>query len=466
MSAVVETKEKKEERLASWLFVAIGVGYLFPFSALTQPVDYWTLLFPDFDVEFLITAVYMWFNLLLLGYLVFLGDDNPSYELRIYGGFLGQFLALVVVPSSYFLGLSEDMNLVVITCSTAFAAAVSALIDSCAISLSAQYPLACQEALQLGIGVSTLIGSVYRIITKGAFPTSMMVQSSLLYFYSGAVTIIVCVVCFWYLMSMDISKRSIKVGMGSELNLSDLTPLLDKGTTTTTTTTPTTTGSSSGSSSGVGSDCGYNYGATDDDEEQGTTPTPTPTTGTTTGTDGTLDLQALKWRTFRLAAWNELVVFCLFASTLALWPPLITEIPSYQFPALNESKWWPLLLLFDFAVMDVVGRSSVSWRCGLTKDNIWIPVLIRILLFTPIIICLVKGYLFTHDFISVISVAGLGFTNGYLGSLSIVLVNDAVESVGEEGKGLVGTLTGFVLNAGLVAGATAAIFVDSWVKAL
>ncbi|KNC71256.1 hypothetical protein SARC_16207, partial [Sphaeroforma arctica JP610] len=41
------------------------------------------------------------------------------------------------------------------------------------------------EALQLGIGVSTLIGSVYRVLTKLIFPPTMTVISSLLYFYSG-----------------------------------------------------------------------------------------------------------------------------------------------------------------------------------------------------------------------------------------------------------------------------------------
>jgi hypothetical protein len=33
--------EEAEEQKAYYLFAAIGVGYLFPFSALTQPVDYW-----------------------------------------------------------------------------------------------------------------------------------------------------------------------------------------------------------------------------------------------------------------------------------------------------------------------------------------------------------------------------------------------------------------------------------------
>jgi equilibrative nucleoside transporter 1/2/3 len=46
--------------------------------------------------------------------------------------------------------------------------------------------------LQLGIGVSTLIGSVYRVVTKLAFPPGQVVESSLLYFYSGSATLVVC----------------------------------------------------------------------------------------------------------------------------------------------------------------------------------------------------------------------------------------------------------------------------------
>jgi hypothetical protein len=55
------------------------------------------------------------------------------------------------------------------------------------------YPrVAFSLSLQLGIGVSTLIGSVYRVVTKLAFPPGQVVESSLLYFYSGSATLVVC----------------------------------------------------------------------------------------------------------------------------------------------------------------------------------------------------------------------------------------------------------------------------------
>ena len=61
---------KNQLVLVSRLFAAIGVGYLFPFSALTQPVDYWLEVFPSEEIEVNITALFWWVNLLALGALV------------------------------------------------------------------------------------------------------------------------------------------------------------------------------------------------------------------------------------------------------------------------------------------------------------------------------------------------------------------------------------------------------------
>ena len=130
-------KSHNESQLAYLLFIAIGVGYLFPFSALTQPIDYWTLLFPQFNIEYTITNTYLWVNLISIAALVFFGGE-PIYKRRIYGGFIGQLAVLFLVPTSYFFHLSENVNYWVVVSCTAIAAIVTALIDSCAISFAAQ----------------------------------------------------------------------------------------------------------------------------------------------------------------------------------------------------------------------------------------------------------------------------------------------------------------------------------------
>lgn len=143
-----------------------------------------------------------------------------------------------------------------------------------------------------------------------------------------------------------------------------------------------------------------------------------------------------------------------------LWA--VTEIPSYNFPYLEETKWWSLILLLIFSAMDCLGRLVVDFRWIITKDNIWVFAALR-LLCLPALVCCSKGWIFTSDLWSSLFVGILGYSNGYLGSLSILMVNEWVE---ERYQGLAGTFTGFSLNSGLVAGATVSVFVESMIKAL
>jgi equilibrative nucleoside transporter 1/2/3 len=168
-----------------------------------------------------------------------------------------------------------------------------------------------------------------------------------------------------------------------------------------------------------------------------------------------------KWELLQRVAFNEFIVFVVFFSTLLLWPPLITEIKSFNYPLLQETQWWPLILLAVFSVSDCLGRLSLPFRFGLNVSNLWIAVLLRFALF-PLLVCSAKGIYFTHDYFSVLFVFLLGFTNGYLGSLGILFIN---EQVTEEEKGVVGMFTGFFLNMGLVFGATGACFVEKLVLA-
>ncbi|KAG6617180.1 Equilibrative Nucleoside Transporter (ENT) Family [Phytophthora cinnamomi] len=155
----------------------VGVGFLFPFSALTQPVDYWKMVFPDRNIEFAITSIFMYTNLACLTLLV-MTFGKPQYTRRIVGGFAGQLLVLAFVPTSYFFLSSESANAIAVLGGTALAAVATAFIDSCTIALVSHYPQRVQERFQLGIGLSTLIGSVYRDLTKFVFPSDEILASS------------------------------------------------------------------------------------------------------------------------------------------------------------------------------------------------------------------------------------------------------------------------------------------------
>lgn len=459
----VNQDDEKDITVAAVLFTAVGVGYLFPFSALTQPVDYWHKIFPDFNIEFPLTTMYMWVNLIFLFLIVFFGG-KPSYTFRIVGGFVGQLLVLVAVPSFYFLHLDETTHYSLIMVATAVAAITTAFVDSVAIGFAAQFPTRIQEALQFGIGFSTFIGSLYRVITKLVFPVDQVVESSLLYFYSGALTIALCIYAYYYLLSLPISKRCLTFGVNNDSttttdsSIEDQQPLVDtesqspelelqppykkKYTAMVTYHRDRFTNQVCDSTSTV-------YGAI---------PCEVPKIPAVPVED-IVDHHENKWALLWKVAFGESMVFVVFFSTLLLWPPLITEIKSFNFPALQASQWWPLILLTVFSTSDCMGRLSIPYRGWLNASNIWVAVLLRFALF-PLIVCSAKGIYFTHDFYSILFVFLLGFTNGYLGSLAIIFVNEAVA---EKDKGLVGMFTGFFLNLGLVFGASGACFVEKLV---
>jgi equilibrative nucleoside transporter 1/2/3 len=406
-----------ELREACILVTIVGVGYLFPFSALTQPVDYWKLLFPDFNIEFPLTTIYMWTNLVMLALLVFCGGA-PNFTRRIVGGFVGQLLVLIFVPTSYFLYLAEDANERLILLATAAVAIVTAFIDSSAIALIAQYPLRVQEYFQLGVGISTMIGSIYRDATKLAFPPDAIVESSLLYFYTGAATITLCIVAYYRLLGLPLSQKCLaKAREAEEKHAADVVVPTEESHLLISTTSPNE----------------YKPEASTAD---------------------------LKYAVLKKIFFNEMMVCLLFMSTLALWPPLVTEIPSYNFKSLQSSGWWSLILLTVFSFADCAGRLLVRFRLRIDKDNIWIPVLARFALF-PLIVCCVKGLWLRNDFISALLVGLLGLTNGYVGTLAIVLVNDCCDSVAEQA--IAGTFTSFFLNSGLVLGATIGLIFDKLV---
>ena len=441
----VSVNEDRDVTLAAILFTAVGVGYLFPFSALMQPVDYWHKIFPDFNIEFPLTTLYMWVNLVFLFLIVFFGGE-PSYTFRIVGGFAGQLIVLICVPSFYFLDLDESTHFTLIMCATAVAAIATAFVDSVAIGFAAQFPTKVQEALQFGIGFSTLIGSIYRVVTKIVFPVDQVVESSLLYFYSGAATIVLCIYAYYWLLSLPIAARCLSFGVSKDTtsgNNDDTERLVSSRAGR-----DTEMQMSNRGASATGNDKQKlkSYGSVQSDM----------TEQDAAESDGVaLD----RWVLLKKVAFSEFIVFLVFFSTLLLWPPLITEIKSFNFPHLQETQWWPLLLLTVFSVSDCLGRLSIPYRGWLTAGNIWIAAVLRLGLF-PLLICSAQGIVFTNDFFSVLFVFALGFTNGYLGSLGIIFINEQVTT---REKGLVGTFTGFFLNLGLVFGASAAYFVEKLV---
>ncbi|RLN06143.1 hypothetical protein BBJ28_00004735 [Nothophytophthora sp. Chile5] len=403
-------QEAREETLACWLFALVGVGYLFPFSALTQPVDYWKMLFPDYNIEFALTSTFMYTNLAFLAVIV-VAFGKPWYNGRIIGGFVGQLIILAFVPTSYFFLTSESANAVAVLGSTALVSIATAFIDSATIALVSHYPQRVQESFQLGVGLSTLIGSLYRDLTKLVFPADELLASSLIYFYTGALTIALCIGAYYKVVHLQITQKYVFAKTDNSVELTERSPLLT----------------------------GKRPSGSDPLSEPGPAPT--------------------KWSVLKKVYHLQLLITAVFLASLSVWPPLVTEIKTYNFPSLQESGWWSLILLTLFASCDCIGRFMVNHRFGLTPSNVWIPILARFV-FIPIIIGIVKGWWLQSDIWSVLSVSVLGFGNGYLGTMTIIFVS---ESVHPDEQHLVGPFTSFFLNSGLVLGSSVGLVLEKLV---
>jgi equilibrative nucleoside transporter 1/2/3 len=444
-----------ELQLAEVIFIAVGVGYLFPFLALSMPVDYWAELFPDHgDVDATISGIYFVTNLSTQILISYFSRGNPNYAKRVYTGLIGQFVAIVVVPTSYFWGLSESTNFALLAIFTTFAAICTGAIDSCIIAMAALYPTSgCSQCLQIGIGVSILIGSMYRVISKLVFAADAVVASSLVFFYAAGLTVLFCMLCFYTLNHLSISDKYVYDLDGTYTRLarqdsSDVIAQMERAR------------ERDEREPMIRRSNNQHVNNEPDDATYGTVEDSTITEGYPVerrSRSGTETFNEMRWEALQRVWWNELVVFLLFSTTLVLWPALISEIPSYSSPSLNDTQWWPIILLFCFAIMDVTGRFSSSHMMGFTPSNIHIAVFARFAIFVPLIIGCVKGWI-QSDFLSVVIVSAFGFTSGYFGAMSIVLVDSLAPA---EEKAIVGSITGFVLTFGLAVGSGVAILVDN-----
>ncbi|RHY75131.1 hypothetical protein DYB38_013517 [Aphanomyces astaci] len=199
----------KDLSKASFLFMVLGFGYLFPYHALAQPVDYWHLLFPTFDVDFEISWAYNIASVTTLFFIAWVGGKQ-WYTGRIVGGFVTQVLVLTILPVSYLVLTSERENLVMVLGCTVIVSVATSFLDSSVFSMANLFPPGAGiESVQLGMGFSMVVTSFYRMTTKAFFPANAIVEATMLYFLVGAVTVGCGIVAYFALLSLPLTRTSL-----------------------------------------------------------------------------------------------------------------------------------------------------------------------------------------------------------------------------------------------------------------
>lgn len=407
------------ESTAFLCITVIGVGYLFPISAIWAAFDYWKVLFPDDNIEFSVTGVYQVGSVVTVALL----SVVPSMKLgpRILGGFCGQFVCLSIILGFRWLALppTELFDLligVVLLCSVA-----TGYLDSAMLALCSQYSPKMQQYLQIGIGMGTLVSVLYRDATK-LLLAGNVADATTAYFFVALCTVLICIFSYRLLMSLPVSRHLREDGSNLNAQLLDLhAPPKSPPAFFTATCTPN--GLEASSRKSLNGVCAAS--ASDAD-----------------------------FKTVWGHVWtNQLVIFInLFLTTLC-YPGVITSIPCRQMEALADEHWFQTLLLTAFTLADIIARFLTHLRCGMDYSTIGWTILVRMVVFPCVLYCATSAE--ASDLLAFCMVAAFGFLNGYCVSLSLIVINE-IPGLSDEQRKTCGRISACSVNSGLCLGSLAA----------
>ena len=163
-------------------------------------------------------------------------------------------------------------------------------------------------------------------------------------------------------------------------------------------------------------------------------------------------------RIFRIVKVPAFSVWMCFAVTIGLFPSITVSIESENKCDSDNRFYNDLWVPFMFVVFnffDLVGRLAAGSIPHLfTADNIWIPVVMRIIFFPLFFLCNVYGSQLTTVFVSdawpILFMTFFALSNGYLASLAMMLGPSLVKPNDMQ---LTGTIMIFCLTTGLFGGA-------------
>lgn len=385
----------------------IGIGYLFPISAIWAAFDYWKVIFPEGNIEFEVSCVFQLGSVLTVAVLSF--SQTFSFGPRIYAGFAGQFLCLACILAFRWNPFSTPVLYWILMILVAFCSVATGYLDSALLSLCSQYSSDMQSYLQIGIGLSTMVSVLYRDVTKLLMPGDV-VDATTIYFAVALVTVTVCVSCFRTLLTLPESSHVAAQAASNYASPNALIPV-----------DPNLHGSGDA----------------------------TPSKPNSFG-----NVWRVVWR-------NQTVVFLnLFLTTLC-YPGLITSIHCRQFLGLRTGHWFQTLLLTAFTFSDILGRILTRCRMGLNHSNIQVCVLLRAVVFPLILFCIASAS--ASDLFSFLVVALFGFLNGYCVSLALIVINE-IPGMTDSQRKTCGRISACSVNSGLCAGSIVAALIAPYIS--
>ena len=201
MAEGTEAAAKKESKVAVACCMLIGTGVMLPWNAFLTAYDFFVHIYEGFPFEFALGCFYNAAGSLVLFLCIFVGKYLGSLGTRLAVSFSVDFVMLAIVPV-FAIFISSSLSVWLVLCATAFTGAVTAVSFSASISLASLFGPKSIAACMAGNGVSGLVVSAIRIITKVTVPPTPKgdITSALAYFSVAAAIVLFCVGTSIYLV--------------------------------------------------------------------------------------------------------------------------------------------------------------------------------------------------------------------------------------------------------------------------
>uniref|UniRef100_A0A8D8TT11 Equilibrative nucleoside transporter 4 n=1 Tax=Cacopsylla melanoneura TaxID=428564 RepID=A0A8D8TT11_9HEMI len=164
-----------------------------------------------------------------------------------------------------------------------------------------------------------------------------------------------------------------------------------------------------------------------------------------------------RWQVAR-HIWHYMSTIALaYFVTLCLYPGIVSEIPSCTY-----GNWMPVILMAGFNAADLIGKVLASMPRNWSKTRLMVLALSRLMLIPLFLGCALprSGPFITGEDHALMLSMMLGFTNGVVGSVPMIV---APSKVSEEHRELTGNIMTLSYNIGLTGGSLVAYLLDDMI---
>jgi len=444
-----------------WVMVLIGAGQLYPYNTLITATDYFDTVFPGKKVTYYNTTILMYpstmFSLIFIKY----GHKIP-FSIRIVMSFIIMGAGLSAIP--WLSAASGSSGLLSVLLTVGFIGSLMCMNQGGIYGFAGLLPEIYTQGVMTGQAAAGMTVSFTRILTKYFYPaTDQGIKTGgKLFFIVGALWLLMCAIGFWIATRGSFAKHYVNKYKESRQALLDSQNNLSIP--------PETlrapiVGNSPASFSfrnylkssfhENGHDTMFRKPATP--KMWGSLQTPTAINGgASKRTRPRTSYRKINHKIYKLGLAGVMV----FLATFLPFPGLVVTLES-EYKILGNG-WFAIVLITEFTVFDTVGRYIAGYtKLGLTKERLWLPILLRFLLYPIFLLYYMR--LYHNEIVIFVANAVLAVSNGFLFTIAMMLAPGELLTHEKE---VGGSIMSFYAQLGILCGCASALVVSQLLNSL